>query len=333
MELCRLVSILFVMLVHTTKQSLGDDMSLGALILEGFTIIGVDVFILLSGFFSATPKKTSFFNLAFICFFWMVIKLLCLYECGEPITYEHLFFMTNSNWFIVSYIQLLFLAPILNIFANSVSGRTLWGVVIALFLIQIWFDWIPPYPGGRASSDFSILSFIFLYLLARAIRLYGLPQWFMKKSPLIYVSCSVLLGIGAYSLDLVGLGRVKGLCFSYINPVVIISAVAFVISFLNYNFQSKIVNHLAKSTLALLLGHKAIFFLYTKQFKYLYDHFSGITVVAYWALAVAIVFCASIAIDQIRLLLYKPIEKWMKMKIKNNNFFDLPVGKRQSVIK
>ena len=74
---------------------------------------------------------------------------------------------------------------------------------------------------------------------------------------------------------------------------------------------------------AVLLGLSAIFFLYTKQFKYLYDHFSGWQVVGYWALAIIIVFCASIAIDQIRLLLYKPIEKLMKQKIKNNEIIPI----------
>lgn len=70
--------------------------------------------------------------------------------------------------------------------------------------------------------------------------------------------------------------------------------------------------------MAVLFGHSAIFFLYTKQFKYLYNHFSGLQVVGYWALAIILVFCVSIAIDQLRLLLYKPIEKLMKQKIKND---------------
>lgn len=91
--------------------------------------------------------------------------------------------------------------------------------------------------------------------------------------------------------------------------------------------QSNFINHIAKSTLAVLLGHSAIFFLYTKQFKYLYDHFSGFQVVTYWAMSIIIVFCASIAIDQLRLLIYKQLEKIMKSKIKNNNIFELPYNK------
>lgn len=323
-ELCRLASILLVMLVHTTHQSLGNDMALGALLLEGFSVIGVNVFILITGYFSATPKKTSLINLAFICLFWTVIKVICRYVFNQPLSVKYAFFITSSNWFIASYIGLLFLTPILNVFCNIVSKRTLWGGVIALIIIELWFDWLPPAPivGIGAQSGYSVLSFAILYLMARAIRLYGLPQWFKKNSFFIYVGCSLMLGFSAYIGTMLG-HDVTGLCFPYINPIVIISSVAFLMMFERLNITSKFINHLAKSTLAVLLGHSAIFFLYTKQFKYLYDHFSGLQVVGYWALAIIIVFCASIAIDQIRLLLYKPIEKLMNKYIKNNEIIPI----------
>lgn len=125
-ELCRLASILLVMLVHTVGKSLGDDVVLGAHLLKGFSIIGVNVFILITGYFSATPKKTSLANLAFICFFWMFFKLGARYVFGEEIGIKDFFFLTSANWFVASYIGLLFLAPILNIFCNNVSQKTLW---------------------------------------------------------------------------------------------------------------------------------------------------------------------------------------------------------------
>ena len=75
-ELCRLASIFLVMLVHTVGKSLGNDVVFGVHLLKGFSIIGVNVFILITGYFSATPKKTSLVNLAFICFFWMFFRLV-----------------------------------------------------------------------------------------------------------------------------------------------------------------------------------------------------------------------------------------------------------------
>ena len=126
-ELCRIASILLVMLVHTTYQSLGDDMSLGALMLGAFSIIGVNVFVLITGYFSVIPKKTSLLNLSFICLFWMIVKVICRYEFEQPLGYKFAFFVTSSNWFIANYIGLLFFAPILNSFTVTASKRALRG--------------------------------------------------------------------------------------------------------------------------------------------------------------------------------------------------------------
>ncbi|MBO6255154.1 MAG: hypothetical protein J6O49_16150 [Bacteroidaceae bacterium] len=126
-ELCRLFSILLVMLVHSTTQSLGRDVSLGVNLLTGFSVIGVNVFVLITGYFSTMPKKSSIVNLAFICLFWMAIRVTCRYLCDEPVTFKYLFFITSSNWFIASYIGLLFLAPILNVACNTLSKRQLLG--------------------------------------------------------------------------------------------------------------------------------------------------------------------------------------------------------------
>lgn len=329
-ELCRLASILLVMLVHTTYTTLGSNICFGVLLLEGFSIIGVNVFVMLTGYFSTSPKKSNLINLAFICLFWMIVRVGILYAFGEPLKFKYAFFITSSNWFIPSYIGLLFLTPMLNSFCDSANKRSLVGGAIILIVLEIWFNWLPPTPVVKwgIQNGYSVLSFAILYLLARAIRLYGLPNWFKKASPLIYVGCSVVFAIMMYTLINTGHDspRIVKWCAAYSNPIVILSSVAFLMMFEQIKIQSKFINHIAKSTLAVLLGHSAIFFLYQKQFIYIYNHFSGIKVVYYWALAITIVFCASIAIDQLRILLYSPVEKWMKHKIKNNEI--LPIDKQ-----
>lgn len=323
-ELCRLASILLVMLVHTVGSKFEGEVSLGVDILKAFSIIGANVFILITGYFSVTPKKTSLFNLAFICLFWMIVKLCMSVFTGEPITYNQAFFLTSSNWFIASYIALLFTTPILNIFCNSVNKKVLWEVVMALLIIEIWFDLLPPHPKVSLGSQngYSVFSFMILYLLARAIRLHGLPEWFKKISPIVYIGCSLLLGGIVYAIQLCGYNNIPSMAFAYSNPIVILSSVAFLLSFEKYSFKSKFINHMSKSTLAVLLGHTSIVLLYTTQFRFIYDNYSGMQVIGYWALSIVIVFCASIVIDQIRLFLYKPIEKYVKYKVKINVIFE-----------
>lgn len=180
---------------------------------------------------------------------------------------------------------------------------------------------MPPSPQIKIGSNngYSVFSFSILYLLARTIRFYGLPEWFKKYSPLIYIVCSVLTGLFIHITVISGHEDMVELPLSYINPLIIISSVAFLMMFERINIQSRVINHLAKSTLAVLLGHTAIFFLYTKQFKYLYDHITGIEVVCYWILAIALVFVSSVLIDQIRLLMWRPLNGWFKKHIIKDN--------------
>lgn len=318
-ELCRLISIILILLVHSTERSLGYQVSYGVHLLCAFSIIGVNVFVLITGYFSTTPKKLSLLNLTFICFFWWIVKMGFKIGFYIPIQKYDLFFITVSNWFIPTYICLLFLAPMLNLFSCSVSQKRFLGGVIVLLLLEVWFDWLPP-TVDLAHDGYSPFSFSIIYLIGRYIRLYGLPLWFKKLAPLLYFSLSIFIGLVGYWLSIRNLG-LTGKWYAYNNPFIVISSVVFFMTFVQFKLNSGIINHMAKSSLAVLLGHIAIFFLYKEQFLYIYNNLTGFRVVVCWIAVVFLVFISCIALDQLRLMLYKPIEKLIKSKIRNNNIF------------
>ena len=109
--------------------------------------------------------------------------------------------------------------------------------------------------------------------------------------------------------------------FAYNNPLVIISSVSFLISFEHINISSALINHIAKSTLACLLGHTVVFVLYKNLFIYIFEHFSNIQMVACWFVAVLIIFCIIVIIDQLRLMIYKPLDKKLRLVVKCNTLF------------
>lgn len=324
-ELCRIVSIVLVILVHTTFQSVGwDCSSFGILLLAAFSIIGVNVFVLITGYFSTEPKKLSLANLLFICFFWMIIRVTIGYSFGQAITWRDFFFVTRSNWFIPSYLSLLFFSPVLNVFCASASKRVLLGVTLALFFFEIWFDLLPPHPKVSLGSQrgYSVLSFMALYLIARYIRLNGAPSWFRKGSFAIYLLCSILLCFLALLLIKLGHAATR-IVYSYSNPLIVLSAVSFFVTFEKMPMkENRVINHFAKSTLAVLLGQTAISFLYTNQFRFLVAHYSGLKLVFLWGGVVAIVFFASILVDQLRLLIWTPVEIKLRQEIENNELFN-----------
>lgn len=324
MELCRILSIVLVMLVHTTFQSVGWDCSSpGILIVAAFSIIGVNVFVLITGYFSTEPKKISLANLLFICLFWMIIKISVRCGFGLPFRWADCFFVTKSNWFIPSYLCLLFLTPVLNAFCDTANERTLLGVVLILISFEVWFDLLPPHPGVSLGSQrgYSVISFVALYLLARYIRLYGIPQWLHQRSFSICMLCTITLAVAAMVSIQIGHPAIR-VIYAHSNPLVILSAVSFLLTFEKMSIKENgVINHIAKSTLPVLLAHSAVFFLYTKQFRYIFSHFSLMKMIVFWVLAIVVAFVSSVAVDQIRLLLWGPIEKSLRRHITKNELF------------
>ena len=323
-ELCRIVSIVLVMLIHTTFQSIGWDCSSpGILLLAALSVVGVNVFVLITGFFSAEPKKVSLANLLFICFFWMVVRISIRCALGQPVTWQSLFFITKSNWFIPAYLCLLFFTPVLNAFCNTADKKVLLGVVLALFFFEVWFDLLPPHPSVLLGSQkgYSVLSFIALYLLARYIRLYGVPDWLRNGCFSIYLIISITLTVAALFCIKIGHPMTR-IIYAYSNPLVILSSVSFFLMFERLSMkENKVINHISQSSLTVLLAHSAIFFLYTRQFSFLFTHYSGLKVVFLWGGVVAIVFFASVLVDQLRLLIWTPLEKKLRQVIKRNELF------------
>jgi hypothetical protein len=98
---------------------------------------------------------------------------------------------------------------------------------------------------------------------------------------------------------------------NYNNPLIIISSVSLFIVFSKIKMQSKIINWLASSALAIYLIHGAL--PYGKLFQYLYQNYgnrwySGII----YFFAVSLVFIGSIIIDKMRMFITNPIEKKLK---------------------
>lgn len=323
-ELLRLISIFLVLIVHTTFRSLGmaECSSFSLLLLAALSVVGVNVFVFITGYFSATPKKTALCQIAFICLFWGIIKIICYAFFHQQIEMKNLFFITDSNWFIPSYICLLFLAPFLNEGCKMMTQKQLRGGVLSLFIIRTWFDWIPPYPsvllGDQAGHG--VLSFIIIYLIARYVKLYGLPSIIKNNGGIVYLSLSIITALLAYvSVKMNHPSR--ALLYSYNSPFVILASIGLFCYFDKKTFISPTINYLAKSVLSVLLGHTAIFIWYTAQFRYLFRNYSGGNLIAFWTISLLVVLTGCILLDQVRLMIWKPINNYLKKSLSQNDIW------------
>lgn len=313
-ELCRIISIVFVLLVHSDFAVFGypktlNDTNIPLLLLESFSIIGVNVFVLITGYFSTTLKKKSLINLIYICLFYAIIRILFNLAIGKDISYKDCFFISGSNWFIPCYIGLLIFSPALNAVCKNLPKRDMKIILLFMITYEIYFGFLN-YTTSNVGFNrgYSVLSFMVLYTLARYIKLYGVPKIWRKWSGSAYLICSIILTVLAYILLFIGKAQLTHKLYAYSNPLIIISSISFFLLFQKTQLENnRFINYVAKSVLAVLLVHSGgLFWLHLKNnYQYIYSNYSGLTVVALWVVSVFFTFCLSVLIDQVRILSYK----------------------------
>lgn len=332
-ELLRLISMFFVLVLHANYLSIDAPIYMEVSapefairhFIESFTFIAVDVFILISGYFSIRPSIKSVSNLLFSCFFYSIgIRVVYLLVCWSiskevPNNLENPFlFISNSVWFVADYLMLVVFAPILNAFIDHTPKKTSITTVAFMIIFAVYFGMV------RSSlieyiSGFSFITFIIIYLIGRI--LHQNQDWIKKHIKNSYIFGGYLLGLFAYYGAVVVRSMMGHECylehlgecllFSYTNPILILTAVCFFWLFAQKEFYSTKINTLAKSTFAILLIHtnSEVMDLYNEFFMYAHEHFTFGTYITVMLCACIFVFWASILIDQIRIFIY---DRWVK---------------------
>lgn len=330
MELLRIVAMFLVLVVHadffslgipTHEESINDALpTISRFFFQSLSIGCVDVFVLISGWFGIRPNLKSFSSFIFQCLFFLCgIYFVCVITGYASFTYTGIlecFVMTKHNWFIKSYVFLYILAPILNSFVELTSEKDLRRTLIAFYVFQTIYGW------GTSSvyffvNGYSTTSFIGLYLLARYIRLYSPYVARMRKSYdlLLFFAIVIVLTLFSYLLCRLNLyGLLHTRIFSYINPLIIISALFLLLFFSKLNIQNVWINEVAASCFAVFLLHQNanLIPLYKNCILYCYDRFFGLRCLLLMLIFIFAVFFLAVIIDRVRVFLWNFIVRYWK---------------------
>ena len=206
-ELLRMVAMFLVLLVHADFFSLGSPTisdiqtdtidSFFKILFESISIVCVNVFVLISGWFGIKPSYKGILNFLFQCIFFLTGLYIITNIIGvNTLSLKGLagcVFATKLNWFIKAYLLLYIISPVLNHFVNNTSQKEFKYILVGFFLFTCTYGWI-----GAAEfmmQGYSTISFIGLYLLARYIRIYS-PAWsklHIKYDIAIYLSTIIIV--------------------------------------------------------------------------------------------------------------------------------------------
>ena len=259
---------------------------------ESISIICVNVFILISGWFGIKLKIKSLSNFLFQIFFFLFSIYFIMIILGKAsLSLKGILeclTITKWNWFIKAYLALFFFSPVLNTFVKNTDKRTFKLVLTTFYLLQTVYgclDLIDYYSNG-----YSVISFIGLYLLARYLNVYK-PAITQKKQSfyiVVYFICVILLTIltivpAFLSISPNKINRIIEMLYAYICPIVIVEALAFFFIFEKMYIKTrykKLINTLAASSFAVFLLHtnpNIILSIYAATIRYLWSLPNGIS--------------------------------------------------------
>ena len=229
-------------------------------ILESAGICGVNLFVLITGFFSyekETIKVRKIVNLICEVAFWggtgFLLSVLAAWKDADLKELIKAVFpiFFGGRWFVKIYIILLCMIPFLNILINLLtkeSFRIL--LVISLVLFSVWPSFLP-YPPVN-DHGYGIVQFILLYIIAVYMRLH------CEKYP---PKAVCLLGY-LVSASVVCAASILGMndAWAYSHIFVIVEAVCLFMFFAQLEIRSIWVNKIASNAFGVFLIHTESFF-------------------------------------------------------------------------
>ncbi|MBR5660193.1 MAG: acyltransferase [Bacteroidales bacterium] len=322
----RLVSMLMVVGCHAlgyvNENDLTDPEGVLKLIVSQFLLVCVNVFVMISGWFGIKASWKGLANLLFQVFFCAILCFLLFLAAGLPVSFRqnlapYLLF-GSGYWFVVSYLILYAVSPVLNTFVQNASKRDFVIALAAFFLAEFIFGYLLDV--GHFDYGFSPLFFIGLYLLARYARLYPGKCFSMAKryDILIYIVATVLSIFGFYfGYKLFGMGFHLN---HYDSPLAVAASLFLLIFFSKLNFKSKAINWLATSAFAIYLFHtnNLIYPYFKKCFEYISSSFTLPVRYCVSTLAVVLIALICILADKPRVLIWKWITNFFKDKQPRN---------------
>ncbi len=319
-------------IVHVAFRDLfyGDSVSLetsSAAFVNGFLYSAVNCFILISGYFGIEFKWRGLMNIYLILLFYGLIDLFAsVVFNGQYFTLivlknTLLCFSHSKYWFIQCYIALYMMAPLINRGLHQLTKKE-YALILLLFSIinlYLGYYW---HNSVFNLTGFTTAQFVFLYVIGGFLRQHvseSSIKSYRWASLAIYIFTSLLWG----TITIVSRKTYipHWYPWGYNNPVIVVSAIAFLCFWLSLEIKSNVVNYMAKGCLSVYILHSSTYLgenvLYglagnlIDMSKNHYGLFAGFVILAFLAMLTVIVI---LFFDCLRRLLMQPIwsfiDKW-----------------------
>ncbi|MBE6308607.1 MAG: acyltransferase [Bacteroidales bacterium] len=314
LELLRIVAMAFIVVWHISIHAQKGE-AITHDFIASIAITGVNLFVLISGYFGIKLKWKSLLNILSCAIFYYSITLLCNYIFFDPtlnlVKEIECIFTPISNyktyWFVSTYIMLMLLSPAINTILNKMNKQQYIFFIGVMFYICCITGFV--FQHSININGYNLFNFIFIYSVGHLLRKYDIPHKFCARFlVLIYISATIIIFIGSY----LNIGRT----LNYNNPIIVISAIAFFCLFARQNFNNCHINTIAKNMFPVYLVQESSLGVEIYRLLYTFGketNFQGAGYFIILALYITILFISAFIFEKIRLLiLKKPLEHLSK---------------------
>lgn len=257
-----------------------------AWLVEGFAIVAVNVYVLITGYFMCNSSFKLSRIVKVICqVLWysilipVVLVLLGVVNVGDFGTYDFLQFIFPIHmlqyWFVTAYVVLMLFVPMLNAGIKALTQKQFLLVTCLLTAYEALPKSILPVKFLTDNAGNNVLWVICLYLIGAYIRTYGIPffsTW--KKSLLSYVAGALAMFASLIVMRFVyfkfdAFGDNINFGYHYNHILCIFAAVALFYTFLHIRIPegtvSKVIVAVAPYTFGVYLLHEHLLLRYEWQ--------------------------------------------------------------------
>ena len=324
-ELLRVISMLFILIIHSNYMGINTvyqmNYNIEAFIrffIEAIGIIGVNCFILISGYFGIRLRKNNLAKIIFQTYFFSICALLIyilqhgIDETSGNIYIRCLFPLSNYIWFLPCYLLLMLFSPILNKYLEQTSIKKIF--ILTSIIYGITYFWTTIWKQNIGFGGYSFNFFLLLYMIGHLIRRYReehIPNKWLCLSG--YLSCVIILMITSFIQTQYKIPAFRSLLWNYDCPIVLAESIFLFIFFTRIDIgNNKFINWVGQSCFAVLLVHIAPCSTYNSWLQIISDNYRGFIVITMSIIVILGYYSGAILLDQIRLFFWNKLSVLLK---------------------
>lgn len=158
-------------------EELSNLPTVSKILMESISIIGVNCFILISGYFGIKPSIKGIINFILWCMFYAV-GIYALVAIIQPTSYNTSALISSFRvlshtdlWFVPAYFALYVISPILNKGVSGISKRNFQFLIFGLTFLNVYLGWF--WEGKINPNGYNVMQMIYIYMIGRYISAYA----------------------------------------------------------------------------------------------------------------------------------------------------------------